>query len=140
MRSEYEYRVIHLFWNFLIWGSLDYFETKKTVVIYIVRNYGNWKKLKVLSIPIEMFLIKNFFACTLFAYLIISYTAYLSTSAASTYSGRGQDVTSEPNRNERKHIVRRDTLVTFPNNRVLRSKYDNSSEMYKPKLLLRLIR
>ena len=66
----------------------------------------------------------------------------LSASAASTSypTEINYEITSEENRNEGQRVVRRDTLVNFPNNRVTRSKYDNSSAMFKPKLLLRLIR
>ena len=89
-----------------------------------------------------MLLIRNEFICVMFECLFIFSISFLSTSAVSTRYPEEtyNEVASESNSNEQKHINRRDTLVNFPNNRVTRSKYDDSSAAFKPKLLLRLIR
>ena len=89
-----------------------------------------------------MLLIRNGFICVMLECLFILSINFLSTSAISTRypEATHNEVTSGSNSNERKHIIRRDTLVNFPNNRVTRSKYGDSSAAFKPKLLLRLIR
>ena len=89
-----------------------------------------------------MSLIRNLFHSLALKCLFMCLINCLSTSAASTsYPTQiNYEVTSEENRIDGPHIARRDTYVNFPNNRVTRSKYDNSSAMFKPKLLLRLIR
>ena len=89
-----------------------------------------------------MLLIRNGFICVMFECLFIFSINFLSTSAVSTRypEANYNEVASESNNNEQKYISRRDTLVNFPNNRVTRSKYGDSSAAFKPKLLLRLIR
>ena len=89
-----------------------------------------------------MLLIRNGFICVMFGCLFIFSANFRSTSAVSTSypEASHNEVPSESKSNGQKHIIRRDTIVNFPNNRVTRSKYGDSSAAFKPKLLLRLIR